>query len=154
MIDKKQIENLVQEALQDTDRFLVDIKVSSDNVIHIIIDSDTSVNIDHCIELSRKVESNLDREKEDFELNVMSSGLDYPFHLLRQYKKFVGKTIQIVLQDDKKLKGKLIEAEETHIIVQEEIEMRQKKKIIKKIGETIKFPLSEIKQAKAVINFN
>ncbi|MBN2637623.1 MAG: ribosome assembly cofactor RimP [Bacteroidales bacterium] len=154
MIDKNQIESLIHEALQNTDRFLVDIKISGDNVIHIIIDSDTAVSIDHCIELSRKVEGSLDREKEDFELNVMSSGLDYPFHLLRQYKKYLGKTIQIVMQNDKKTQGTLIDAEEDHIVLQEETEVKQKKIIIKKVGETINIPLSEIKQAKAVINFN
>lgn len=154
MIDKKQIESLVQEALLESDRFLVDVKVSKDNVIHIIIDSDSAVNIDHCISVSRFVEGRLDREKEDFELNVLSSGLDHPFYLLRQYKKFVGKTIQLVMQDDKKLQGTLLEVDETHIVLQEETETRQKKRVIKKIGETVQIPLSEIKQAKAVINFN
>lgn len=154
MIDKKHIESLVQEALKDSDRFLVDLKVSSDNVIRIIIDSDSAVNIDHCIGVSRYVEGKLDREQEDFELNVMSSGLDHPFHLLRQYKKFVGKSIQIVMQNDQKLQGKLLEAEETQIVLQEEKEVKQKKRVIKKMGETMQIPLSEIKQAKAVINFN
>ncbi|MBN2614525.1 MAG: ribosome assembly cofactor RimP [Bacteroidales bacterium] len=154
MMDKKHIESLVQEALQESDRFLVEVRVSTDNVIHIIIDSDSAVNIEHCISVSRFVEGKLDREKEDFELNVMSSGLDHPFHLLRQYKKFVGKSIQVVMQNDKKLQGKLLEVEETHIVLQEEKEVKQKKRVIKKAGETVHIPLSEIKQAKAVINFN
>jgi len=154
MIEKNQIEKMVQEALRESDRFLVQIKVSKDNVIHIVIDSDTAVGIEHCIELSRYVEGRLDREKEDFELNVLSSGLDHPFYLLRQYRKFIGKPIQLLMQDDKKVKGTLLEAEESYIVLQEEIEIKQKKKIMKKVGEKLQIPMSEIKQAKAVINFN
>ena len=154
MIDEKHIEKLAQEALRESDRYLVNVKVNHDNVIHIVIDSDTAVGIEHCIELSRYIENRLDREREDFELNVMSSGLDHPFHMLRQYKKFIGKPIQLLMQNDKKIKGILLEADESQIVLQEQKEIRQKKKVIKKTGETLQIPMSEIKQAKAVINFN
>ena len=72
MITKDIISDLTNEALADSDRFLVDVKVKPGNVIEVYIDSDTAVNIDNCVEVSRYIESKLDRDVEDYELNVMS----------------------------------------------------------------------------------
>jgi len=153
MISEKQIKTWAEEQLEGTDRFVVHVKVSPENAINIIIDSDTGVTIEHCIALSRYIEQRLDRDKEDFELKVLSSGLEYPFTMLRQYKKYVGKRIQLKLENDSEKKGILQEAHTEYIILQEETEKKYKKTIKRITGETIRIPMDEIKQAKAVIEF-
>ena len=97
MIDKVGILDLVCGFLEGTDKFLVDLHISKDNRINVSIDGDNGINIDDCIELSRYIESHLDREVEDFELNVASAGLDTPLKLLRQYKKNVGRSLRVEL---------------------------------------------------------
>jgi ribosome maturation factor RimP len=153
MISEKQIKKWAEEQLEGTDRFVVYCRVGSDNTINVVIDSDTSVTIEHCIALSRFIERRLDRDQEDFELKVLSSGLEYPFVLLRQYKKYIGKRIQLKLEDGSEKKGVLLEAEPEFIVLQEETEKKYKKTIKRITGETVRIPMNEIKQAKAVIEF-
>ncbi len=153
MIRTEDIIQLAEQGLTGTDRFLVQVKVNSENVINVVIDSDSGVTIEHCIELSRFIEHQLDRETEDFELKVLSSGLEFPFSMLRQYKKHIGKSIIITLNTGNQVQGILQEANENQVVVLEEIEKKYKKrsKIIQ--GKTLTIPISEIKQAKAVIKF-
>ncbi len=154
MIDKKKIENLVAEKLEGTDRFVVGIKVSPENLIQVFIDADSAVTIDHCVELSRHIEGNLDREEEDFELRVMSSGADRPFAMLRQYVKNIGRKVEVVLNDGKELRGKLLEADEQQIKLEEEkLSNRKGKKKEYLKGETITVPMKEIRQTKVIITF-
>ena len=153
MIKKEKIEQLVNEFHEGSDRFLVQVKVSKDNIINVIIDGDQGVTIENCIDVSRFLEKNLDRDVEDYELKVLSSGLDYPFSMLRQYKKHIGQEVSVTLQNDKKHIGVLMEAEESHIMLQEQIEKKNKKKITLIPGEAIRIPMEEIKQTKAVIKF-
>ena len=118
MITKDQIAALTNEALADSDRFLVDVKVKPSNVIEVYIDSDTAVNIDHCVEVSRFIESKLDRDVEDFELSVMSYGLTGALKLDRQLQKYVGKDVEVKTKEQGKLHGKLIafDAEKVEIL--------------------------------------
>ncbi len=153
MIDKKYIENLVVEHLKNGALFPVYINVSVENNIKIVIDGDRGVTIDDCVELSRFVEHKLNRDEEDFELSVMSAGLDYPFVLLRQYRKNLKRSVKVLLSDGKEIRGKLLKVDENSITVQEEIEKRYKKnrKII--LGNTIEMPMNDIIQTKAVAIF-
>lgn len=109
MIEKKKIEALIEEALSETDRFLVELNINEANHIEVFIDSDTRVGIDHCVELSRHIESNLDREEQDFFLNVSSAGLDLPLRKKRQYLKHIGQLLKIKFTDGSQ---KLIRLEE------------------------------------------
>ena len=109
MIGKKKIEALIEEALSETDRFLVELNINEANHIEVFIDSDTRVGIDHCVELSRQIESNLDREEEDFFLNVSSAGLDLPLRKRRQYLKHISQLLKIKFTDGSQ---KLIRLEE------------------------------------------
>ena len=108
MINKEQIATLCEEALAETDRFLVDVKVKPGNVIEVYVDSDTAVNIDHCAELSRSIESQLDRDAEDFELSVLSWGLSGALKMDRQLQKYVDKDVEIKTKETGKLQGKLV----------------------------------------------
>ncbi len=153
MITKEQITQLANEALENTDRFVVDITVSKSNVIFIYIDADTSVTIDHCVELSRFIESRLDREIEDYELSVSSAGIDYPLLVNRQFKKYIEKELEILRNDGEKKVYKLLSFDEEKIEVQEAIiKMLGKLKKIK-YGETIELSLKDIKEIKPYINF-
>jgi ribosome maturation factor RimP len=153
MIAEKLIEELIAENLEGTDRFLVALKVSSTNVIQVFIDADSAVTIDHCVELSRYIESNLDRETDDFELKVMSAGADRPFSMLRQYKKNIGKKVDIVTTDDKKIRGILLEVDNKTIKIQEEKTVTRGKSKKTILGEELTLPMSEVSQTKVVITF-
>ena len=108
MINKEQIATLCEEALAGTDRFLVEVKVKPNSVIEVYVDSDTAVNIDHCAELSRFIESKLDREAEDYELSVHSWGLSGALKQDRQLQKYLGKDVEAKTKETGKLQGKLI----------------------------------------------
>jgi len=148
-MDEKQIRNWIQEALEGTDRFLVELIIKPGNRIMIFIDSDTSVFIDHCISLSRFIESRLNRDEADFELNVSSAGLDQPYKLLRQYIKNTGREVAVIRNDGSKITGTLIAADLEGFNV---LERTKIKKIVTE--ENHRFSYSDIKETKEIINFN
>lgn len=116
-MDIAALKTVVEEQLVGTDRFLVEVKVSPANVIEIVIDSDSRLDIETCIALSRKVEENFDREVEDFELTVISAGVGQPVKLLRQYQKLITKPVDVVLLSGEKIRGVLQAASEQQISV-------------------------------------
>ncbi len=146
MIDKLHVLNVIDTALAGSNKFLVDLKISTDNRINVAIDGDNGITIDDCIELSRAIEGSLDRDEEDFELNVASAGLDSPLKLKRQYRKNIGRELSVTTFDGENVTGRLTEADETHIVVQP----AGKKKAP---AEPVSFEYSDIKTAKIVINF-
>ena len=146
MISEQLIKDLTTSHLEGTDRFAVSVAVRSDNRIRIFIDSDTHVLIEHCIELSKYIESQLNRDIEDFELNVSSSGLDQPYKLARQYKKNVGREVSVLLKDNSKIEGTMTEADDDGFTV------KQITKVKKIITETThRFLYSDIKETKEII---
>jgi len=153
MIDKVKIAELVNEKLTE-DQFLVDVKVSSSNVIDIMVDSDTGISINQIVEISRFVESNLDREVEDFELSVFSAGLSEPLSLVRQYKKNIDKEIEVLLTNGQKLTGILIKADDQgidlEVTTKEKPEGSKKKELVTRV-HSLGYP--EIKEAKKVLKF-
>jgi ribosome maturation factor RimP len=146
MISEQLIKDLTTTHLEGTDRFAVSIAVRSDNRIRIFIDSDTHVLIEHCIELSKFIESQLDRDIEDFELNVSSSGLDQPYKLSRQYIKNIGREVAVLLKDNNKISGTLIAADNDSFSLKE---VTKAKKIITETIHT--FLYSDIKETKEII---
>ena len=154
MIDKSVINSLVKEKLTGTDYYLVDISVSKDNAISIEIDNDKGVSIDDCVALSRYVEENLDREKEDFELEVGSSGITSPFKIVRQYRKNIGNEVEMLLKSGIKLTGILKNADETGAVIT--IEKKVKAEGAKRAvtaEEDMTFKYDEIKYTKYSIRF-
>ena len=154
MISPLHIRELAEQALQDSDCFLVDVHVTPMNKIIVLIDREGSVAINQCVSVSRFIENSLDRETEDFELEVSSAGLDQPFKVLRQYTKNIGKEVDIKLIDGKKINGNLVSANEEGItvlqITKERIEGQKAKRNVEK-NLSLKFP--EIKETKIVIKF-
>jgi ribosome maturation factor RimP len=108
MINKERVSTLCEEALANSDRFLVEVKVKPNNVIEVYIDSDTAVNIDHCAELSRFINEKLDRDVEDYELSVFSWGLSGALKLDRQLQKYLGKDVEVKTKETGKMQGKLV----------------------------------------------
>jgi ribosome maturation factor RimP len=109
MISESYIRQLVEEKLEGTEMFIVELSVSSSNRIVVEIDGMSGVTIDDCVAVSRQIESNLDREQEDFELQVSSAGIDKPLRDRRQFEKNIGREVKIILQDSAELKGVLLE---------------------------------------------
>lgn len=108
MISKEQIEQAAQDGLVAHGLYLVEVSVTPANAITVVVDADGPVGIDECMALSRHIESQLDREVEDFELSVMSAGIGQPLVLARQYAKRVGCTLEVLRTDGQKLQGELI----------------------------------------------
>ncbi len=150
MIDKVGVLDLVCDFLAGTDKFLVDLHISKDNRINVSIDGDNGININDCIELSRHIESHLDREVEDFELNVASAGLDTPLKLLRQYKKNVGRSLRVEMMTGETKEGVLVEATDERVVLKLDLTKKQKKE---GVSDEFECPYSEIKTAKIVIKF-
>lgn len=154
MIDKNVIRQLVEEKLAPSELFLVDVEVKAGNLIVVEIDSDEAVSIDDCAALSRYLEEHLDREKEDFELEVGSAGITSPFKVLRQYVKNIGNEVEILLKAGVKLTGVLKEATEAGIVVTVEKQVKPegaKRKIT--VEEDQSYTYEEIKYTKYLIRF-
>lgn len=149
MIDKKQIAAIASKHLESTDRYVVNVQVKAGNVITIVIDSDTSVLIENCIHLSKAVESSLDRDKEDFELRVTSYGADKPLKFKRQYKKNIGRDLEITKNDEQKITGKLVEVAEDTLII-EPVAGKKKKN---EASATCTINFDEIMQSKVILSF-
>ncbi len=107
MIDKQKVEALVEQAIENTDAYIVDLTVSGDNDIVVEIDSPTGVDLDFCAEVSRKLNDALDRDVEDYSLEVGSASLSAPFKVRQQYEKHLGDDVDVLTRDGRKLKGTL-----------------------------------------------
>lgn len=145
MIDKNLVENITNEAIQSLHRddiFVVQIKVSKNNVIEVSIDGDNGVKVEDCIELSRYIDKHLDRDKEDFELTVMSFGLEEYFTMKRQFNKNIGQDIELIDKEGDKHNGVLAEVDEKGIVL-----------TTKKDKQGKSFSFEDIDKAKVIINF-
>lgn len=154
MISKALVEDLVKQKIEGTNIYIVDIAISAANKITIEIDKPEGILIADCLAVSRQVEGNLDREKEDFELMVSSPGIDQPFKILKQYQKYIGKKVSTKTTTGNKFTGILEEANEEQIKISEEVKEKipgKSKKISVKKEHII--PFSEIKETKLVITF-
>jgi ribosome maturation factor RimP len=154
MIDKAKVNYFLVEILEETDLFLVDLTVKPSNKIIIEIDSFKGVSIDECAKVSAHLESKLNRDIEDFELEVSSPGLGLPFKIIQQYRKNIGNQVSVLMKSGSKYTGKLLEVSETGV----KVEIQEKMKVEgKKKPEMVIFAkdllFNEIKIAKAIINF-
>ena len=130
MTEKSTIKQLVEEWLEGKDYFLVDIEINQDNKIVVEIDHADGVWIEDCVELSRYIEDRLDRDVEDFELEVGSAGLGQPFKVPQQYINFIGKEVEVLPADGKKVKGVLkhVEGRNFTVEVKEKVKVEGKKR--------------------------
>ena len=152
---REKVEALVVSYLEEReDLFLVDLKISADDQITIIIDGDQGVNLQDCLDVSRAVEFNLDREEHDFGLQVMSPGLSEPLTLVRQFRKNLGRELDVLLTTDEKIQGELIMVDDESITLM--LRYRRPKLIGKgkeDVEEEKVISLADIKKALVVIKF-
>ncbi|MEP6931802.1 MAG: ribosome assembly cofactor RimP, partial [Flavobacterium sp.] len=117
MTFKEKVNTLITEALQDKPSiFLIDLSISDSFKISVGLDGDNGVALQDCIDISRAVENNLDREEQDFSLEVASVGVGSPLKMTRQYKKNIGRTL-IVTTNSEKIEAELVEANDVFIIL-------------------------------------
>ncbi len=154
MIEKKVISQFIEEKLASSSNYLVDVVIKPGNLIVVEIDSDEAVSIDDCAELSRYLEEHLDRDVEDYELEVGSAGITSPFKVLRQYVKNIGNEVEMLLKNGSKLTGVLKSADENGVVVSVEKKVKPegaKRKVTVTADQSYIF--DEIKYTKYVIRF-
>ena len=154
MIAKSKVTEIVNQWLEDKEYFLVEVSVSADNCVSVEIDHADGVWIEDCVQLSKHIEANLDREVEDYELEVGSAGIGQPFKVLQQYINHVGKEVEVLACDGKKYRGVLARAEEEGFAVT--VQVKEKPEGAKRpvlVDKEYAWKYSEIKYTKYLINF-
>ncbi len=155
MMFKDKVEGLLQVFLDTRpDLFLISLKISAGNDIVVTLDGDQGVSLQDCLDASRAIENNLDREEEDFSLQVMSGGLSEPLTISRQFVKNMGRDLDIILQDEQKISGEIIAADENGVTLM--LRYRKPKDIGKgkvDVEEEKIIPYSEIKKALIAVKF-
>jgi ribosome maturation factor RimP len=157
MIQESTVRALIDEAIEETDIFLVDLKISGGNKISVLIDAIGGLPIADCMKVSRGIDYNLDREDEDFSLDVSSPGLDKPFKVFRQYEKNIGRSVKVTIEDEGVFDAEIMDVmvEESKIIFQIEQIITQCDGLEgNKKGDELTLSLSGIKEAKINISFN
>ena len=152
MIDKTALEQVINEALEGTKMYLVTIKVSTDNVIDVALDSDEDITIDDCVAVNDAVLAAFDRDVEDYELTVGSYGITSPLLLPRQYQKNVGYEVEVLTADGRKLKGILAAADDEGFTLTMTVKRKlEGKKRPELVEEQERFNYSDIKQTINII---
>ena len=154
MLDRNHILKLAEEHLSGTDKFLVDLNISPNGKIEVFIDGISGVTVKDCVNLSRVIEGSLDREQEDFELEVSSPGAEEPLKVPMQYAKHVGRKLKIITNDGNEVQGVLKNFENDTILLEtfrkEKKEKGKGKTIIK---ENITLELDKVKKAGVILSF-
>jgi ribosome maturation factor RimP len=154
MIEQTTVLQIVENFVSGTDFYIVEVKVSHENQILIVFDSFEGVSIDDCEALNNFIESKLDREQEDYELEVSSPGLTEPFKVLKQYEKNKGNEVEIVTKKGEKFSGILtaVNPENCTLQIEKLIKPEGAKRKIK-VTEEIPFRYEDIKTTKYILRF-
>ena len=152
---RKKIEELLNNFLEERkDLFLIDLKLSAGDDITVILDGDNGVSLQDCLDASRAIEFNMDREDHDFSLQVMSAGLSEPLSSERQFRKNIGRDLDILMNDSTKIEGELAKVDDEKITLI--LRYRKPKEVGKgkvDVEEEKEIPYSEIKKALVAIKF-
>ncbi|WP_425076104.1 ribosome assembly cofactor RimP [Psychroserpens sp. S379A] len=152
---KDSVKKLLEDGLnQRKDLFLIDFEVLGDNTIKIVIDGDNGVLVEDCMFVSRAIEHNLDREEQDFSLEVLSAGATSPLVNKRQYKKNIGRTLSVKTVNNENIEGKLTEVTDEKIIL--EWKTREPKPVGKgkvTVKKQAELSYDSISKAQVVIKF-
>lgn len=154
MIDKLLLKQTIEQAIEGTPIFIVDIKINPGNTIIVEIDSPNSIDIDTCATITRKIEATFDRDVEDYELEVGSAGLTAPFKVKGQYLKNIGNDVEVLTCDGRKLQGTLTAVGDDDFTIEIAKKIKEpgaKRPTIVMEPETIK--IENTKTVKYLINF-
>ncbi|HOD68273.1 MAG TPA: ribosome assembly cofactor RimP [Bacteroidaceae bacterium] len=154
MIEKQRVIDITKQWLEGKENyFLVDVQVTPDNRITVEIDQAEGVWIDDCVELSRFIESFLDRNVEDYELEVGSAGIGQPFKVLQQYINHIGHEVEVLPKTGTKLKGILVSADEKGFVLRTgQKQLVEGSKRPKTVEVEMRFSYDEVKYSKYVIS--
>ena len=154
MIDKNIVRRLVDEWLEGKEYFLVDIQISPDSKVVVEIDHADGVWIEDCVELSKFIEENLSRDEEDYELEVGSAGLGQPFKVPQQYINFIGKEVEVLDHDGRKVSGvlKSVDGNKFVVSINEKVHVEGKKRPVK-MDVDHEYDMNEVKYTKYLISF-
>ncbi|MFO7670214.1 MAG: ribosome assembly cofactor RimP [Bacteroidales bacterium] len=141
MITQQRVIELVQQHIQGSDIFLVEAVVKPGNLIRVHVDRPEGITIEECVKVSRFLNEQLDRELEDFSLEVSSPGVGAPFKVKQQYEKNIGRNIEVRLGDGDRQEGRLEQVADHAIILN-----------VKGVEQNILF--QDIVKAKTIISFN
>jgi ribosome maturation factor RimP len=147
MIEKQKIQDLVKEFISGSGLFLVAVKVSSANRITVLADKNEGITIDECASIHRHLENSLDRDTEDFELQVSSPGLDLPFAVIEQYFKNIGRKVEVIDNEGSKFTGILKNITEGGFELETEFKVKGKTKELKEIS----FNFEQIKSTRVIL---
>lgn len=154
MIDKTALTQVINDALEGTDMFLVEVKVSRDNIIDVALDSMGDINIDDCVMVNNAVLDAFDRDVEDYELTVGSYGITSPLLVPRQYEKNLGEEAEVLTADGRKLKGTLSACDDEGftVTIPTKVKVEGKKRPEMVMMDTV-LKYNEIKYTKIIIKF-
>lgn len=154
MINRETVRTLVDEWLKEKEYFLVDVEVTPDDRIVVEIDHKDGVWIEDCAQLSRYLEEHLNRDEEDYELEVGSAGLGQPFKVVQQYINCIGEEVEVLSKDGKKHTGvlKSVDAPQFTVSVKEKKRLEGQKR--PQLVETdLVFDMDEVKYTKYILKF-
>jgi ribosome maturation factor RimP len=154
MIDKNKIQKIAESTELDKEFIIVDIEVKPANKFTIFLESLDGITISDCVKVSRHIEEHFNRDEEDYELNVSSAGLDKPLKAPLQFIKNIGREVEVVTTDDKKMKG-ILKSYNTKSITllyseKEKADGSKKKKVIEK---EVEIESNKIKTVTIVVSF-
>lgn len=154
MISKETISQIIDEKIASDGVFVVELTVGADNRITLVVDKKEGVDIEYCVELSRLVESKLDRDVEDYELEVSSAGIGCELKVLGQFEKNLGNMVEVTYGNGSHKKGVLVsaDAEAFEVDIEEKVLVEGAKKK-QSVVNRYRYAYDEVKQVKDIISF-
>ncbi len=154
MVRNEDIEAIIKEAISGTEIFVVEAAVKPGNIIRVYVDAPEGISMEECVRISKAIESGIDRELEDFDLQVSSPGLENPLLVIQQYTKNIGKELKVETDNKQRFVGELLEADPNGITLNALVKIKvagSKKKKTEFQAVNLKF--EEIKSAKVNLHF-
>ena len=150
-----EIADAIKEQIVARGLYIIEINVSKDNDVEIVIDSEEGiVDLDDCVEISHRFEECFDREKEDYSITVTSAGLDQPFKVMKQYQKAVGKKVEVQIKGGAKIVGELASVDEDGIVLNySKMELVEGSKRKQLVEHSDKFLFSDVNSTREYIDF-
>lgn len=154
MITKEDVLAIVRQKVEDDGNFIVEVEVSPSNEIRIVVDSEKGIPISYCEEIDALVETSLDREKEDYSLEVSSAGICAEFKVFGQFRKNIGNKVEVTMPNGAWVRGVLVDADEAGFDIETEekkkVEGEKKKQVVKTVTH---YDLAAVKSVRDIIEF-
>ncbi len=154
MITKERVTSLILDKIAGSNLFIVEVNVRPGNVVDVTLDADTNVTIEDCTEVHRHILREMDREVEDYSLEISSPDLTKPLKVMRQFTKNIGRTVTVKKQEKTKMESLLLPADENGLVLKtaqkEEVPGKKSKKLVER---EVLIPMGEVAETKILISF-